>query len=272
MNYFTFPLNLAPELVVFESELNNMISQFETIIGNRIRDLFNEERIRQNENAIQTLSPRQFIPLVARLILKNVNPNTHVNENVINEQLQQITLDNIIETICNHYFQYEFCRCNFLRICNKMLSPFEVNRTILLEVLKSRCIHSFISPPSCEMIEKSYLFYLQERRVGTTEEIVRFAQLVEELEDDPDEFHEKYKLKIPTPNLSNLQSKPMTEEIVEPMCGICQDQIKIQQHYFQLPCSHLYHANNDECLGNSTILCWLKENKVCPICKQEVIL
>lgn len=272
MNYISVPLNFLPELVIFESELNNMIHQFETIIGNKIRDLFNEERIRQNENPIEALTPRQFIPYVARLILKDVNPNTQITENVVIERLQLTTLDDIVETICNHYFQYEFCRCNLFRICNRMLSPFEVNRTILLEVLKSRCIHSFISPPSCEMIEKSYLFYLQERRVGTTEEIIHFAQLMDELEEDPEEFHEKYKLKTPTPNLSALQSQSMTNEIQEPMCGICQDQIEIEQQYYKLPCCHLFHATDNECLGNSTIMCWLRENKVCPICKQEIVL
>ena len=40
MNYISVPLNFLPELVIFESELNNMIHQFETIIGNKIRDLF----------------------------------------------------------------------------------------------------------------------------------------------------------------------------------------------------------------------------------------
>lgn len=272
MNFIPITLSGLPELFSPESETNNMMIRFENIIGNKIKELFNKERIEQNLLPIHGISPKHFIPYVARMILKQINPNTQIDENVVVECLAQLTLNEIVETICNHYFQFEFCRCNLFRICNRMLSPFEVNRSILHDVIKSRCIHSFISPPTCEIVEKSYLFYLQERRVGTTEEIIHFAELMDELENDPEEFHEKYKHKTPTQNLSLLQSKTMTNEIQEPMCGICQDQIQIDQNYFQLPCSHLFHARDDECLGNSTVLCWLRENKVCPICKQEIVL
>jgi hypothetical protein len=272
MSIIPIALNILPDLFFVEPDSNNMMRQFENKIGIRIQELFNHERTQQNLSTIHGIVPRKFVPYVERMILKKINPNTNIDEPLVNEHLSQITLDEIIETMCNYYFQYEFCRCNIFRICNRILSPFEVNRTILHEVMKARCIYTFITPPSCDMIEISYLFYLQEKRVGTMEEIIQFSQMMEELEDNPDEFHEKYKLKTPTPNLSQLQSQPMTNEITEPMCGICQDQIQIEQQYFKLPCSHLFHAKDDECLGNSTILCWLRENKVCPICKQEVLL
>jgi hypothetical protein len=62
------------------------------------------------------------------------------------------------------------------------------------------------------------------------------------------------------------------KETKEPCCGICQYDIEVSQKYYELPCGHLFHENGEECLEFATILYWLKDNKFCPMCKQEVIL
>jgi hypothetical protein len=129
--------------------------------------------------------------------------------------------------------------------------------------------------PSCETVQLFYTFYLQEKRIATVEELTSYHNMMNELNNDPDQFQQKYKHKIPTPNLHCLESKTMSKQLYEtqkPVCGICQDEIHIHQTYFELSCSHLFHHQDNQCLENATILNWLKENKTCPLCKQEVII
>lgn len=53
-------------------------------------------------------------------------------------------------------------------------------------------------------------------------------------------------------------------------CGICQDDIQSQEAV-KLDCGHYFHAKDGECCENGTIFNWLKENRVCPICRHELL-
>ncbi|KAM0825558.1 hypothetical protein ACQ4PT_069475 [Festuca glaucescens] len=63
---------------------------------------------------------------------------------------------------------------------------------------------------------------------------------------------------VPFRNKCNFfSSKKNTEE-----CVICKSTYKSRQKLIRLPCSHCYHA---DCITR-----WLKINKACPVCNEEV--
>lgn len=47
-------------------------------------------------------------------------------------------------------------------------------------------------------------------------------------------------------------------------CSICYDEVKEGEEIIHLPCKHNFHG---ECIKE-----WLKKEKVCPLCKQEIVL
>lgn len=69
---------------------------------------------------------------------------------------------------------------------------------------------------------------------------------------------------------SKVEELKQTIGIVDSQsCGICQDDIQ-RQDAVKLDCGHYFHANDSDCCENGTIFNWLKENRVCPICRHEL--
>jgi hypothetical protein len=214
-----------------------------------------------------------LIKIVCEIISEGYSPYTYFDDEYILNKLTLIRLDDIINKGIEWVNRNKLCRCNIFNICYNSLDT-NYNRDILYKILKQNILDYGIIP-RCRYLFLSYQYYIQEKRVGTMNEILDYEILLNEIEMDPEEFHNKYKHKIPTKNLNKLTQKIMNKELKdnkEPCCGICQYDIEISQKYYELPCGHLFHENGDECLEFATIIYWLKDNKFCPMCKQEVIL
>lgn len=84
-------------------------------------------------------------------------------------------------------------------------------------------------------------------------------------------FEQKEKASMPTPNLDLLRAQ--TTDDSNAMCAICQEKISPKDLCYKLtPCNHLFHAQSDKCLGDCSIVTWLKQNDKCPVCRQTIIL
>jgi hypothetical protein len=185
-----------------------------------------------------------LIRIVCELITSGYSPFIFINEDYIVEKLEEITLDDIIKKGINWLDRFKLCRCNIFSCCFNRLQE-NYNREIIYNIMKYYiCEYGIL--PKCKFLLLSYQYYIQEKRVGNLEEIIEYENLLNQIENDPEDFHNKYKHKIPTKNLSNLNCKIMNNEIFEkkqPCCGMCQYDIDILQKYYELPCGHLFHEN-----------------------------
>lgn len=214
-----------------------------------------------------------LIKIVCEILTEGYSPYTFFSEEYILNKLSFIRLDDIINKGIEWINRYKLCKCNIFGICQNMLES-NYDKNIMYKIIKQYILEYGIIP-RCKFLLLSYQYYLQEKRVGNIEEITDYEIMLQEIEMDPEEFHNKYKHKLPTQNLSKLVHKIMNIDIIkikEPCCGICQYDIEESQKYYELPCGHLFHENDQECLECATIIFWLKNNKFCPICKKEVIL
>jgi hypothetical protein len=245
------------------------MSQFYNKIKDHITSLIRNEKKNNNRICINVM----LVRLVNEIITRGYSPFTYLSEELVTEKLKDIKLEDIINKGLEWINKYKLCRCNIYNMCFNSLG-IDYNIDIVKNIIKQNIIEYGILP-RCRYLLLSYQYYLQEKKLGNLQEISEYEILLNEIEMDPEEFHSKYKHKIPTQNLSKLEYKKMSEELSkekEPSCGICLSDIEQNQKYYELPCGHLFHENGEECLECATIIFWLRDNKLCPICKQEVIL
>jgi hypothetical protein len=254
---------------IYTSNDHSEISKHYDKIKEHITNLI---RIDKNNNS-RIFVNIMLVKIVYEIISEGYSPYTYFNDEYLLSKLTLIRLDDIINKAIQWLDRNKLCKCNIFNICSNSLEP-EYNRNIIYSILKYYILDYGIIP-KCRFLSLSYQYYLQEKKVGNMQEIHDYEMLLNEIEMDPEEFHNKYKHKLPTQNLSKLISKNMDSIIVknkEPCCGICQYDIEENQKYYELPCGHLFHENDQDCLEFATIIFWLKDNKFCPICKKEVIL
>jgi hypothetical protein len=247
----------------------NGLSKYNDKIREHISALIRIEKNNNNRIFVNNM----LIKMVHEIMTQGYSPYTILNDEYILNKLTTLRLDDIIHKAMNWIDRLKLCECNIFGICHSILD-INYNRHIIYQIIKYYILEYGIVP-KCKFILLSYQYYIQEKKVGNLQEINDYEMLLNEIEMDPQEFHNKYKHKLPTRNLSKLQTKTMTDDIVknkEPCCGICQYDIETSQNYYELPCGHLFHQNEQECLECATIIYWLKDNKFCPICKNEVIL
>jgi len=87
-------------------------------------------------------------------------------------------------------------------------------------------------------------------------------------------FDEQVKKDIPTCNkfIDSLEEFNITESDIENnlSCSICQEEFKLNDTVYELPCEplkHYFHIKNETCDG---ILPWLSNNNTCPMCRYEL--
>ena len=102
------------------------------------------------------------------------------------------------------------------------------------------------------------------------EELMEMRQRAVRFYVDPERFHEEDKMLVPTLHVDRLPRR-INEDKQDLVCSICQDEIKIGQETLTLvPCQHVFHATNSECLDTGSISNWLSQNNRCPLCKANI--
>lgn len=248
---------------------NNSLLEYNDKIKEHITALIRIYKTNNNTISVHNI----LIKIVYDILTYGYSPYIFFSEEYILNRLSNIRLDDIINKTLEWFDKFKLCECNIFGICYNILES-NYNKNIMFEILKYYILEHGIVP-KCNFLLLSYQYYLHEKKVGNVEEIYNYETLLNEIENDPEEFHIKYKHKLPTQNLDKLVPKIMNINIIEkkqPCCGLCHYDIEESQKYYELPCGHLYHENEQQCLESATIIHWLKNNKLCPICKKEVIL
>jgi hypothetical protein len=123
--------------------------------------------------------------------------------------------------------------------------------------------------PECYYIQHTVNYYNQEHRYPTLEELSNYIGNINRMMSDPEGYYQETKHITPTPNLGSLLPKKCDKDGSN--CGLCFDEIKKEEDCYTLPCNHLFHSEKEKCI-DATVLDWLKNNRTCPICKQEVLI
>ena len=78
---------------------------------------------------------------------------------------------------------------------------------------------------------------------------------------------------IPRPvkkeKIDQLKESIFEQGDVEENCSICQDPLEKGQKCVKLDCGHVYHA--EECCESGNIFKWFEDNRICPVCRKEIL-
>jgi len=166
-----------------------------------------------------------------------------------------------ITTLTTDYVISQFCFVNC--IC-------EVNyQDDYICEIKKKCLYTRGRFYTCLQLPLVYEYYLLHKDIPSDEKLTEIIERTYEFERNPEEFHEKDKILVPTLNLDKL-SPIVKDTPVDENCSLCQSVISTKPFYKIPPCNHLFHADAEDCLGESTIINWLSNHKQCPNCKTIV--
>ena len=121
--------------------------------------------------------------------------------------------------------------------------------------------------PDCLYIQHAIHYTNQEHREPTIDELNMYILNTIRINEDPESYYHETKQSTPTPNLSSLKQNVCDADY---NCGLCFENLKDEACYV-LPCNHVFHSDKEKCI-DATVLDWLKNNRTCPVCKQEVVL
>lgn len=122
---------------------------------------------------------------------------------------------------------------------------------------------------------RNFNYNLYQKLLKNEEEIKKYSQQINQIEyqnrlkiNNKDYYFNYYfqekiikKKKI---NPSYLNLIPIEKCNKNIQCAICSEEIKINSNIIKLNCNHIFHE--------ICIKIWLKENYICPICRNENIL
>jgi hypothetical protein len=135
--------------------------------------------------------------------------------------------------------------------------------------------------PSCNTIPYILEFYIIQKRVPTQEELEDLVYRTIQFSLNPEEYHQRDKEFIPTIGVDKLpifiykdfieKHSSKDNKLCQNTCAIGQDDFLEKQSIMKLvPCGHLFHSTNSECLENASIRNWLEKYNYCPLCKQKI--
>jgi len=123
-------------------------------------------------------------------------------------------------------------------------------------------------PKNCVEVENLMEYELLNKRFPSEEELIEYTNNRLRFNYDPEEYYKEDKVEKPAKNFSEAMVKYPIEEIKE-NCSICFEEIK-NKPYYQISCTHMFHANKEDCLGEASIVDWFKKNDYCPNCKHTI--
>jgi hypothetical protein len=160
-----------------------------------------------------------------------------------------------LEEIINYYNSHP-CECS--------LDMDSENRK---SIIRLSLINMGISPP-CHIIHIFKLYIQEYNAIPTYETIINIIRRMDSILNH-DYFEER--IKVGTKNLQHIKTLTLDND-TDSDCSLCMEKISIGQKYYKLePCGHMFHADEDNCIG-STIIKWLTDNHTCPNCRKDVII
>jgi hypothetical protein len=166
--------------------------------------------------------------------------------------------------------------------CDCML---DYNQTQIKKIIEHWCM-TYGKYPRCNEIPYILEHYLLNKKIPSHEELEENIYRTIRFNLNPEEYHQNDKEFIPTVGIDKLPilkySDYKNKEIDIPgvsnksvcfqeTCAICQEDFSDNQDVMVLiPCNHLFHSTNTECLENASIRNWLEKYNHCPLCKQKI--
>lgn len=123
----------------------------------------------------------------------------------------------------------------------------------------------------CGEIVFVYQYFLLHKNIPNEEQLTEMVRNTIDFERNPEAYHQKDKVFVPTLHLDKL-SPIVKDTIVDEICSLCQNEIGYSAFYKLPPCNHIFHATKEACLGNAGIIDWLGSHTQCPNCKTKVVI
>jgi hypothetical protein len=166
----------------------------------------------------------------------------------------------------------------FILMCrNLCLCPYYLEDNDYVRAAKFfiRNSDEYIGNIPCDRFYYLHQYYIIEQTVPSSiDEFLRFFRRSVLFQVNPSILDEDI---IPRPVNSsvvetlkkNIFERDETDK--EENCSICQDKLSTGQKCIKLNCGHIYHADKEECCESGSIFKWFEENRICPVCRKEVI-
>jgi len=173
--------------------------------------------------------------------------------------------DDLVEYCYDYQLLHRPCEC---LIDNSS----EDRKKIIYEIIRKHILF-FGDFPSCGILSNMLRFHVIEKRLPSMNEFDEFLKHQREFHEDSEKYYHDHKHQLPTSNLSLLKPVIYDEEKTI-TCGLCYNEIVKGTKIMKLPCrgKHVFHFDEKECLEGLTITNWLNKNKICPMCKDEIII
>lgn len=131
---------------------------------------------------------------------------------------------------------------------------------LLLHMLQHMTMHA----PTCLVLERMTEYHSQEGRYPNDDELLSYMNNVNEYEVNTLDYSDDRKTR------NTIALETARHEGEETGCATCQGTIKAGDAIYVLPCKHIFHASEADCLG-TTVLDWLTCKSTCPLCRQAIV-
>lgn len=203
------------------------------------------------------LSMNDFQSVVLRIGISNPNVLSNVFRLWFFMNIFSPTEQNSIEDLCELFVITQLTVCSCL---------YSIPTNVLLNIVKYIWT-SMNCPDSCVTIIMIYEYYVIMNMFPNDEELNMFIQNRNQIENNPNQYCIDNTRATPLKNIDKLKVKQASSDLA--ICSICHDTIKKGNNFIELPCKHVFHADN--CLEEKkSILTWLKISKKCPNCNMVI--
>lgn len=141
-----------------------------------------------------------------------------------------------------------------------------VPRTTVLRIMELLLSWS-MDQWECEEISIVYAYYMYAKRLPTIDELEDFTLRMDEMHIDQAAYEEENRVTLYVDITGYRQQEDA--ETGEHKCGLCQSDIEKNKSVYRLPCGHVFHADDDDCL-EGTVQCWFNKNVKCPMCRADI--
>ena len=124
--------------------------------------------------------------------------------------------------------------------------------------------------PNCREYATLLEFHILHKRLPSEEELDEYARRTMDFFTNPEDFHQKDKIRVPTLNIDKLPVIQYDGDSCS-TCSLCQEDFIEKQNVIMLqPCNHHFHYDKKDCLDTANIITWIEQNNFCPLCKTKI--